>query len=248
MNRKIIVLLLITFIAVSINAQDIIVKRSGDEIEAKVEEIGTTEIKYKRFDNEAGPTYTILKSEVFMIKYANGSKDIFEESVPEKTSTPIKTANTSEKKEKQPIKLQYGERKRNYLMTSIDFGGVTGGYADGFFVDLRLGYTRNYLKYFAWDIFSFHVIPWFSDIDWSPIQLMGGVRGYSPTFAKDMSGFFAFNAGVATDICFNIGFCCEIETGVSLTKKLYTALVFNYTAYGGTRTHNIYAIRLGFHF
>ena len=34
-------------------------------------------IKYKKFDNPNGPLYTILKSEVFLIKYENGTKDVF---------------------------------------------------------------------------------------------------------------------------------------------------------------------------
>ena len=58
-------------------AQDILILKSGDEIQAKVNEVGTKEIKYKKFSNLTGPVYTILKSEVFMIKYQNGSKDVF---------------------------------------------------------------------------------------------------------------------------------------------------------------------------
>lgn len=55
---------------------DIIVCKNGDEIEAKVLEIGIKEIKYKRCDNEQGPTISILNSNVVMIKYPNGTKDI----------------------------------------------------------------------------------------------------------------------------------------------------------------------------
>lgn len=49
----------------------------GDSIRAKVMDVGLTEINYFRFDNKEGPTYTILKSDVFMIRYENGTKDIF---------------------------------------------------------------------------------------------------------------------------------------------------------------------------
>ena len=54
-----------------------ITKKTSEDIQAKVTEVTTTEIKYKRFDNQSGPTFTILKSDVLMIRYENGSKDIF---------------------------------------------------------------------------------------------------------------------------------------------------------------------------
>lgn len=57
--------------------QDIIVKKTGDEIKAKVEEVLDTEIKYRKFENLAGPLYSMPKAEIFMIKYENGSKDVF---------------------------------------------------------------------------------------------------------------------------------------------------------------------------
>jgi hypothetical protein len=58
---------------------DKILLRNGDEISGKVIEIGTQEIKYKKCDNLEGPTISILKSSVFMITYANGTKDVFKE-------------------------------------------------------------------------------------------------------------------------------------------------------------------------
>jgi uncharacterized protein (TIGR02145 family) len=58
-------------------SQDIIVRKSGDEIQAKVTDIELETVKYKMFSNITGPTYTILKSDVFMIKYENGTKDVF---------------------------------------------------------------------------------------------------------------------------------------------------------------------------
>jgi len=56
---------------------DTIKLKSGEEINAIVSEIGTTEIKYKKCDNKTGPTYSIKKSDILMVTYANGSKDFF---------------------------------------------------------------------------------------------------------------------------------------------------------------------------
>jgi hypothetical protein len=58
---------------------DILTYRNGEEVKAKIMEVGLHEIKYKKCDNPNGPTYTVKKDEVFMIKYSNGSKDIFKE-------------------------------------------------------------------------------------------------------------------------------------------------------------------------
>lgn len=60
-------------------AQDIIYLKNGDEIEAKVLTVDITEVTYKKWNNQDGPTYRIAKRELLMIKYENGSKDVFGE-------------------------------------------------------------------------------------------------------------------------------------------------------------------------
>lgn len=71
------VTLLVTMIVQS-NAQDVIVKRDGSTIISKVLEVNTGDIKYKKFSNQTGPTYTIDKVEVMTINYENGEKDVFD--------------------------------------------------------------------------------------------------------------------------------------------------------------------------
>jgi hypothetical protein len=73
-------------------SQDVITKKTSEDIQAKVIEVNTTEIKYKKFDNQTGPTFIILKTDVLMIRYENGSKDIFNETAPVKTA-PVETEN-----------------------------------------------------------------------------------------------------------------------------------------------------------
>jgi len=58
-------------------AQDIITLRSGETINGKVAEVGTTEIRYYKSDNADGPVYVTNKSDVVQIVYANGAKDVF---------------------------------------------------------------------------------------------------------------------------------------------------------------------------
>lgn len=70
---------------------DDLIFRDGSEVKGKVSEVNATEIKYKKCDMPDGPVYTVKKSEVFMIKYANGTREVFKEEAkpnPEKPKTP----------------------------------------------------------------------------------------------------------------------------------------------------------------
>jgi hypothetical protein len=59
-----------------VNAQDMIVLKDGDMIEAKVLEISPSEIRYKRFDHLGGPTIVIPAANVLSIRYENGTYEI----------------------------------------------------------------------------------------------------------------------------------------------------------------------------
>ena len=76
---KKVILSAITIIACvfQMNAQDLIYLTNGDEVKAKVEEITETQIKYKQWDNQTGPLRSFSISNVFMIIYENGQKEVF---------------------------------------------------------------------------------------------------------------------------------------------------------------------------
>jgi hypothetical protein len=75
--KKIILLISICILSVSqLWAQDRLFFLSGDETEVKITEVSSSEVKYKRLDNLDGPTFSSLKSDLFMIKYANGDKEM----------------------------------------------------------------------------------------------------------------------------------------------------------------------------
>jgi hypothetical protein len=60
-------------------AQDTILKISGDSILSTVIEVTSNELRYKRFDNQDGPIYSILPAEVSIVRYQNGTVDTFGE-------------------------------------------------------------------------------------------------------------------------------------------------------------------------
>ena len=57
-------------------AQDNIILKNGEEINTKIIEINESNVKYKKYNNQDGPLYTISKDKIFLIKYSNGEKEI----------------------------------------------------------------------------------------------------------------------------------------------------------------------------
>lgn len=66
-------------------AQDVIVKKDGSTISAKITEVNETQVKYKKYANLNGSTYSIAKEEVKFINYENGDRDDFTSSQTNKT-------------------------------------------------------------------------------------------------------------------------------------------------------------------
>lgn len=83
----------------SVAAQDLIIRRDGKIIEARVMEISPTEIRYKRFDHLDGPTIVIPAANVLSIRYENGTSEIITAapaSVPAQSNTqPVRSSNTA---------------------------------------------------------------------------------------------------------------------------------------------------------
>ncbi|MBN8572468.1 MAG: hypothetical protein J0M05_01015 [Candidatus Kapabacteria bacterium] len=74
---RLLVMLTIIVACVELHAQDIIIKRDGKEIPSKVLEISSTEIRYKDFDFLSGPTRVLPISQVVVILYENGKREVF---------------------------------------------------------------------------------------------------------------------------------------------------------------------------
>ena len=88
------ILLFILFICSSniIKAQDTLSMRSGENILVKVIEVGTSELKYKKLDNLNGPIFSMLKSDLLIIKYENGTSEDY--SKEERTLIKVKKRHT----------------------------------------------------------------------------------------------------------------------------------------------------------
>lgn len=75
--KKIITLLCTIFCVLSVFAQDIIITKDSKRIEAKILEVSSTEVKYKKQTNIDGPTFIELLSNISAIMYSNGEVESF---------------------------------------------------------------------------------------------------------------------------------------------------------------------------
>lgn len=86
MKKILILILLISNITFS---QDIIVKKNQEEVKAKVIEISSSDIKFKEFEFQDGPTRNIAISEVFMVIYENGKRETFNQESSKNTNSSL---------------------------------------------------------------------------------------------------------------------------------------------------------------
>lgn len=69
----------LAFFAVSAAAQDFVTKRNGEDIAAIVDEVGPDYVRFRLWDEPDGVTYTMLKNEILMIRYATGRNEVFDQ-------------------------------------------------------------------------------------------------------------------------------------------------------------------------
>ena len=148
MKIFIIALFCFSFI-ISTHAQDKIMFIDGTEILSKVIEINNTEIKYKLFDNQDGPTIITLKKNIFIIKYENGTKEVFTENLIKDSPKNIQVetklnTNYSIKKGNKIIDAFYGVTFNNYgTSTSINYWPTPHNITNRYCVGGALEYLVN---------------------------------------------------------------------------------------------------------
>lgn len=114
-------------------AQDVITLRTGEIINAKVAEVGISEIRYFKASNVDGPVYVVGKADISQIVYNNGNRDVFNTTTQQSTTVIVQQATP------QTVYIQQPVRRRNFwnsglwypvVSTHIDFGHH-GGYFYG---------------------------------------------------------------------------------------------------------------------
>lgn len=200
MKLKILSLIICSCFYISCYGQDTLLKKDGSEIKGKVLEVTTTSIKYKRLDNLGGPVYEIRKSDLFMIQFENGSKEVFG-SVVQKTDSRNTQENQLKKSQSNLPKqtnLNSNSINLNILRLPFNPSFVSLGFELGLSNDLSLEFRAHYFtqrqdawfpgKYDAWS--SSELARWdvsFYELKYSKIGVGGKVKKY---FSENNTGVY----------------------------------------------------------
>ena len=130
MHRHILLAVILLFSAGIATAQDVILKKDNTTVLSKVLEITSTEIKYKKWSNQEGPTYSINRSEVTRINYQNGDVDTFNDNVVNApTPQPTETVPDFQTPQPQPeTQPKVESPKSPYSRSRVQFS-LNGGVA-----------------------------------------------------------------------------------------------------------------------
>ena len=246
--KKILLFTFGAFIFLTSNSQDLIIKKNGDEIKSKVLEVNIGIIKYKKYDNLNGPTFEVKKSDVFIIKYENGTKDVV--NALKSTSSSISTSNDNQEEEEGALCFSEKHRSTSIIYgLSALFGGITSFENDGgsFFVgplifSFDMGLSKN---------ISLAIRPAVMYYEYNGIDYFGSYNRSSGLFfgATQARLDFHFATTDKIDPYFGIGggigyfFGADNLSGLNAVTPLYGG-GFGIKAYG--KKKNAMLIELGF--
>ncbi len=81
MKLKLLLITCLTLISIAVQAQDKIYRKNGKVLEVKLIEIGSSEVKYRNFNEPDGPIYILETDRIKKIVSADGKEQTFKENV-----------------------------------------------------------------------------------------------------------------------------------------------------------------------
>lgn len=245
--RHCMLIIFAVFCVSALSAQDRIILKNGNTLEARVMEIQSAEIKYKRFDNLNGPLYSLPKPDVFLIMYENGTKEIICELAAAPAAKSVQPSPQGVKSEKRVVAPAPQQRKSTnpqwtpYMRKNIAIGGIALPLsADG----LGLGFFAGYER--LWPLSEKFGITAHSSLSYNKLELYGYdyFYGYSyifkggefnsrimagPTFRLGASSSVAFYSTgfLGANVNFFTGDFSETPKTLSLAYGAGTGVLFN---------------------
>ena len=204
----------------SIHAQDVIIKKNGEELKTKVMEVSSDEIKYKMWDYQDGPLYTISTSEIFMIKYQNGNKDVMSDATYTGSSKKGKAASVRYPRYRGELNFGYALGLGDNGLDRVVFETVHGskinqyafvGIGTGFHAYRGLASFEGYGIEEVWGM----TVPIFLDL-----------KGFYPV-SDDFSPYIDLGLGASVGVMEidGTGFLANVGVGINY-KKLNVGLNF----------------------
>ncbi len=115
---KVKITIIFTFFCFLSFSQDIIIKKNGDSIIAKVKEMRSNEISFHKTNNLNGPVYIYSKSDILKIVFENGTEELLDTNLLNRK----KSINQIKKILKKNIDLYCYDRSGKWKITT-DFEG-----------------------------------------------------------------------------------------------------------------------------
>lgn len=194
--KKLLFITFIVFSSLMINAQDVLIMQNGNEIETKIVEVNSQQIKYQLFNSESDSIFVVNRVDAFMIKYADGSKDVLNQ----KSSAVVGDNDEKAGKSIKEEDVQSSIRRKGFLfrlevsgiMVYSDLlGRITDSKASkDLDVSFNFMYQRNYKISYGAGV-SYNHTTVFGD--YIPIYL--NLRGYLK--GSNLTPYYDFRLGYA---------------------------------------------------
>ena len=152
-------------------ANDLIIKTNSEKIEALIQEVGATEVRYKKADNPNGPVYVVKTADISTIVYANGEVQAFgpiaapqaqpQQATPQhqqqQSSASFDEVFSAYQEQQNEQKAQKEARKNKYGWENF----LLAHYQYGFNYEHAVGLTYSRVKRVGWYVnfslgFGFH--------------------------------------------------------------------------------------------
>ncbi len=191
------------------NSQDLLVLRNGEEMEVFITDISKRTVTYKRAYSSNNQLYNIDKEKLFMIKWENGEKSVFDKQKTEyieETVTPMPETGIVQEPVKHKVSKPkststdpyFSDKRNKYFSIAVGYGNSYGG--AGVRLQGRFGGNMG---------FGFH----------------GGV-GYFP---NELGDIVMYSAGLK--FFFYRSIYLNAQYGV-FGKSVYTESHYHYDSYG----------------
>ena len=153
-------------------SQDVIIMKDGEEYIGKVISINDDEVSYKKYSNPDGPIYNKKISDIFMIKYENGEKEVFKISAEGNNKNENKFSEFTDQRDGIKYKvIKIGDQvwmaqNLNYMINGNDCDGMENN------ICLKCGQFYNYREAMIACPVGWH-LP--SDDEWILLEMAVGM-------------------------------------------------------------------------
>lgn len=127
----------------SIHAQDLILKTNGDTVLAKVLEVGTNAVSYKKFNYLDGPVFVENRADIRLIRFSNGDLQQFNEAEAVTHADSIKKMNSANNSSDKGTQQNEPQQTKNKIERKENKYFINNEPAHRKDVDRMLGSAKN---------------------------------------------------------------------------------------------------------